>query len=437
MSVDLAKFASDYKKHIENDNNVNYVEDPTQPPSPLPSPLPSPPPSPSLSPPHPSSSPPPSSAPTKSPPQPIISDLIDLNHDNDHDHDQNHDNSEISNSQIQIRAGSESLHHNSTTLRSFFQYRLGTRRSSKNKWRRGFFKFDEVSCLLFAYSPDSPNFDHPIHVHEITETNKEDIKDRLLSRKNRFNLFLVGGDLLSLAAPSLEIKETWQREVHAAVEECSPKQLQLLRANYSSETRKVATLLQKIRNLEQQQLQLQLQQGHLVSTLEHTTKTIKQISANAAGRLIYRTLAANSNNSLLRQLTRAFHRWAWIAVVVREIAIVQKALRDDARDKVAARSARKLGLDFGLDLDLDELECVSMMEAELQALETGTEIATTATTATTANLCGLGDKIRKAKSEAEVYVNGSAVRRGRKVEDGPVGKAASHIEHELRRQSLT
>ena len=85
------------------------------------------------------------------------------------------------------------------SLRAKMEFRASKR--TKNKWKKGFFTFNEITCSMFLHS--APGKD-PMDVYEISSCIEK--PNRMFKRKNRIDVLCTDGELLSLSAPTPELK---------------------------------------------------------------------------------------------------------------------------------------------------------------------------------------------------------------------------------------
>ena len=110
---------------------------------------------------------------------------------------------------MSLRAGSEL----GVNIRSILEYKL-----EGNKWKTGFFTFDEVTLNLFRYSKDGND---ALEIYEVSGIN--DKSNRLFKRRNRFDIFCEKPEnqmkqksriaILSLASNTAEIKSQFIEKI--------------------------------------------------------------------------------------------------------------------------------------------------------------------------------------------------------------------------------
>jgi hypothetical protein len=119
------------------------------------------------------------------------------------------------------------------SLRAKMEYRS----EGGSSWKSGFFTFNDITCSLLLH--ESPGKD-PINVFEVSGCIEK--RDRIFKRKNRFDVLCIGVGMLSLSAPTKEIKGQFVDKLVASCEPGNSNLMRQLRTEMAAESRKVIAL---------------------------------------------------------------------------------------------------------------------------------------------------------------------------------------------------
>jgi len=293
-------------------------------------------------------------------------------------------------------------------LHSFFSYRLTPSKS----WSPAFLRFQPSTCLLSLYSPESSDFSSPILTHTVSNAFPHEPSRRgVFKRKHRFDLHLLTGDIMSLSAPSKEVRSLWQFTVKEAAE----GRREMLRGMLSGEgVRRVVGVLEgwastrvkrgwamwrlmvakerervwkekekewsekerewsekEVSWLSKERSWSSNQRSWLekVRCLEETSSLLRsQLTANELlhrSSIFANTLSRTSQRGSHKLISAAFSRWIAVAVSLHASCIAKEEVRREVRDKILSLTVTPLQITAeasGQEMDV--------MEAEINALET-------------------------------------------------------------------
>ncbi len=284
-----------------------------------------------------------------------------------------------------LRAGSV----RGVSLRASMEFRND---STKSQWRTSYFSFNELTCSIFR-SP-KPG-DDPVEIFEISGViNKQ---DRLFKRKHRFDLVTIDTKVLSLSAPTSDVKKRFMETVSRTCEPTNAGQVRQLRMDMAAESRKVIALTTmvdkwkaKFKEVNRRHLSVtvQLKDSATKVALDKfiiifTRRSAKRL-ANAFNKLKFtaRQRASSLNTDAqrcldvikktisvwqVRQLSAYFMKWIRLCVVEN----VKSKISSFERQETLKLAKNNLEKSVTVILDVGEArrQEIRLMEAELDALD--------------------------------------------------------------------
>ena len=153
-----------------------------------------------------------------------------------------------------LRAGSNV----GISLRAKMEWRHPAK--TKNKWKDGFFTFNEITCGLTVHTAPG---DPPSDIFEVAQCITK--PNRMFKRKNRMDVVCVDNTVLSLSASSPDIKSQFMDKFSETLSPTNSASTRQLRADMAAESRKVIALTDLHERLKQKYEALLLQNGENVA----------------------------------------------------------------------------------------------------------------------------------------------------------------------------
>ncbi|GMH88103.1 hypothetical protein TL16_g11058 [Triparma laevis f. inornata] len=278
------------------------------------------------------------------------------------------------------------------SLRAQLEFRATTR--TKNRWKKGFFTFNEITCSMFLHS--APGKD-PMDVYEISSCIEK--PNRMFKRKNRMDVLCTDGELLSLSAPTKELKVQFMDKFSESCTPTNSAATRQLRSDMASESRKVIALTSLHDRLQQKYDALLLQNGEALNAEKSTATKLamekfvnllltRSQSSVSRAFLRLKSNAMEKNSALTQRKNRsmssivtAIKSWQVRTKSHFFIKWVRYCIVDDVKDKIStyeraqtlAVAKRQLRSSVAVVLDIvseARRQEIELMEAELNALDT-------------------------------------------------------------------